>query len=218
MRKRMILALLPATGLLAAVLPLSAASAATVHVLTYGAAGATGKTVTIGSVIRAPLKFGTEATFFSPGTTTGVTCDKATVKNTVTANPLKPGVARESLTAQSFSECTTNIPGTTSVQAVKALNLPYTVTISDAAGFPVTVFNPTTRITLNSVIGTISCTYKAPSLKGNASNTGSVQKFVNQLFTLSSGSSACPTQGSFSATFGPYRDISVANSPRVFVN
>lgn len=203
-----------------AVLPMTAASAATPHVLTTGKVG--GPAVAVGAILKAPLKIGTKATFFSPGTTTGVTCTKAGVTNKVTKNPLKPGIAVESLTAQTFGSCTTNIPGTTSVQSVKVLNLPYTTTVSDAAGFPITVTKPggvvKTSIAINSVLGLLTCTYKATKLSGKASNIGSTNAFTNQLFTLASGSSACPKQGSFSATFGPLKDTSVAGSPNVFVN
>jgi hypothetical protein len=208
-----------ATAMLA-VLPMAAASAATPHVLTIAKVG--GLAVQTGQVIQAPLKAGTKATFFSPGTTTGVSCPKALVTNKVVTNPLKPGTAVESLTAQTFSGCTTNIPGTTSVKSVKVLNLPYKTTISDATGFPVTVTKPggvlKTSIAINSVLGLLTCTYRATKLSGKASNAGNVNIFKNQVFTLSSGSSACPAKGSFSATFGPLKDISLTGQPLVFVN
>jgi hypothetical protein len=216
MRVRSVLAAAAAAASMLAVVPLTAASAATVHVLTIVKVG--GPNVKVGATVAAGLKTGTKATFFSPGTTTGVTCASAATSNTVTANPVKPGIAGESLTTQKFGKCTTNIPGATSVMSVKALNLPYKVTISDATGFPVKVSNLSTKITLGTVIGTVTCTYKAATLKGKASNTGSTEKFTNQPFTLSSGSSACPSSGNFSATFGPEKDISVTGSPAVFVN
>jgi hypothetical protein len=108
------------------------------------------------------------------------------------------------------------------VQSVKVLNLPYTTTVSDATGFPITVTKPgevlKTSIAINSVLGLLTCTYKATKLSGKASNTGSLNIFTKQLFTLASGPSACPAQGSFSATFGPLKDTSVTGSPNVFVN
>jgi hypothetical protein len=208
-----------ATAMLA-VLPMASASAATPHVLTIVKVG--GAAVKVGAIIKAPLKTGTKATFFSPGTTTGVSCSAALVTNKVVTNPLKPGTATESLTAQTFSKCTTNITGATSVQSVKVLNLPYTSKISDATGFPVTVTKPggvlKTSITINSVIGLLTCTYKATKLSGKATNVGNADIFKNQTFTLSSGSSVCPAKGAFSATFGPKRDFSVTGTPLVFVN
>jgi hypothetical protein len=213
--KRLFLTMATATAMLA-VLPMAAASAATPHVLTTGKTG--GPAVAVGAILKAPLKTGTKASFFSPGTTTGVTCAKASVTDKVTKNPLKPGTATESLTAQTFGSCTTNIPGATSVQSVKVLNLPYATTISDATGFPIAVSKASTKLALNTVLGLVTCTYSLATVKGNASNTGSVNAFKNQVFKLSSGPAACPAQGSFSATFGPLKDTSVTGSPSVFVN
>jgi hypothetical protein len=215
MPKRFLLAIASAMALLTA-LPVAAASAATVDVLTISKAG--GTNVAVGATLKANLKTGTKATFFSPGTTTGVSCGKATVTDKVTANPAKPGTAAESLSAQTFSSCTTNIAGATAVKSVAVLKLPYPTTISDASGFPITVKNLSTKIRLNTVIGTVTCTYGAAKIVGSASNTGQVNAFKNQLFKLSSGPSACPAKGSFSATFGPLADTSVSGSPHVFVN
>ena len=203
-----------------AILPMTGASAATPHVLTIAKVG--GVAVKAGQVIQAPLKAGTKATFFSPGTTQGVSCPKALVTNKVVTNPLKPGTAVESLTAQTFTGCTSNIPGTTTVQSVTVQNLPYKSTVSDATGFPVTVTKPggvlKTTIKINSVLGLLTCTYKAVKLSGKATNVGNADIFKNQRFTLLSGSQACPTVGNFSATFGPKKDISVTGQPLVFVN
>jgi hypothetical protein len=215
MHRRLLLAAAAAAAVLAA-LPLAAASAATTDVLTTTKVG--GPNVKVGDTLKASLKTGTKTTFFSPGTTTGVSCSKSTVTDKVTANPARPGTAAESLTAQTFATCTTNIAGATSVKSVKVLKLPYKVTISDSSGFPVTVSKLSTQLTLNTVIGVVTCTYGAVAIHGNASNTGSTQKFISQLFKLVSGSTACPSKGGFSATFGPYKDTSVTGSPAVFVN
>lgn len=203
-----------ATAMLAA-LPATAA-AATHDVLTIKKVG--GPNVAVGAILKASLKSGTKATFYSPGTTTGVSCSKSSLTSKVTKNPAAPGTATESLTAQSFSSCKTNIPGTTSVKSVKVLNLPYKTTVSDASGNPVTVSKPSTRLSLNTVIGVVTCTYSAATIHGKASNTGNLITFKNQVFTLTSGSSACPASGAFSAKFGPVKDTSVSGSPAVFVN
>jgi hypothetical protein len=55
-------------------------------------------------------------------------------------------------------------------------------------------------------------------VSGKASNKDQTVKFTNQKFTLSSGSSLCPSSGDFSATFGPETDTSVSGSPHVYVN
>jgi hypothetical protein len=215
MRKGVLLVMTAATAMLA-VLPIATASAATVDVLTTGKVG--GPNVAVGAILKAPLKAGTKATFFNPGTTTGVTCATSSVTDKVTKNPAKPGTETESLTAQTFGSCTSNIGGVNSVKSVTVLNLPYATTISDATGFPITVSKLSTKITLNTILGTISCTYGAAAIHGKASNTGNVNAFKNQTFTLTSGPSTCPAKGNFSATFGPLKDTSVSGSPAVFVN
>ena len=202
-----------ATALLAAI-P-ATASAATHDVLTIKKVG--GPNVAIGAILKASLKTGTKATFYSPGTTSGVICSKSSLTSKVTKNPAAPGTATESLTAQTFSGCTSNISGAT-VKSVKVLNLPYTTTVSDAAGNPVTVSKPSTKITLSTGLGVLTCTYKAAAIQGKASNKGNLITFKNQLFTKSSGSSLCPASGDFSAKFGPVKDTSVSGSPAVFVN
>jgi hypothetical protein len=213
--RRIILAAMGAAAAIVVMTPM-AASAATVDVLTISKAG--GTNVKVGAVLKASLKSGTDATFFSPGTTTGITCAKSGFTQKVTTNPAKPGTADVSVTAQTFSSCTSNVTGVTSVTSVTAEALPYKTTISDAKGDPVTVAAPSATIDLNTEVGAISCTYKATSIKGAASNTGQKVTFTNQTLTFSSGSSLCPTSGDFSATYGPVKDTSVKGDPHVFVN
>lgn len=212
MSKRLLLAITAATAMLAA-LPVMAASAATSDVLTTGKVG--GPNVAVGAIVKAPLKTGTKATFVNGSTT--ISCSKASVTDKVTKNPAAKGTAVESLTAQTFSGCTVNVTGVT-VKSVKVLKLPYTTTISDASGDPITVSKLSTQITLNAAGSSFNCTYVAAKIKGNASNVGNVNSFKNQKFTLSSGPALCLSSGSFSATFGPLKDTSVSGSPAVFVN
>jgi hypothetical protein len=75
-----------------------------------------------------------------------------------------------------------------------------------------------TKLAINTVLGLVTCTYSKAKLAGKATNTGNADIFKNQVFTLSSGPTACPAKGSFSATFGPKKDISLTGSPLVFVN
>ena len=219
MRKGVLLVMTAATAMLA-VLPMAAASAAT-PVLTTGKVG--GAPVKVGDIIKASLVTGSKATFFNPGTTTGISCAKATVTDKVTKNPAKPGTATESLTAQTFSSCTSNIAGVTAVNSVTVLSLPYRATVSDAAGFPLTVTKPggslKTKIAVTTLLGPATCTYTRAKLSGSASNTGQKDVFKNQVFTRSSGpTNLCPAKGSFSASFGPKKDTSMTGSPAVFVN
>ena len=60
--------------------------------------------------------------------------------------------------------------------------------------------------------------YGAVAVRGTASNVGQVNKFAGQPFTLTSGSGACPKKASFTATFGPFTNVSVPSHPHVFVN
>ena len=69
---------------------------------------------------------------FSLGTEK-LTCKSGTFSAKVTSNPLKPGKAAESLTGQSFSKCTVNVANVT-FKSLKAKNLPFNVTVSDAQG------------------------------------------------------------------------------------
>lgn len=214
MRTRVLVGTAVVTALLTAA-PLSAAAAATTHVLTAGSVG--GSNVKVGATLKAGLKAKTQATFYIPESTTGVACSKSAVTSTVTKNPAKPGTADESVTALTFSKCTTNIPGATSVKSVKATGLPYKATVSDATGDPVTVTNASVTATVETSEGPISCTYTDASVAGNASNKGSTVTFSNQAFTATSSSCPIPTVD-FSATYGPVQDTSVAKSPHVFVN
>lgn len=181
-------------------------------VLTKGSAG--GTAVAVGDTLAAPLA--ANATFFSSATgTTGVTCTTSQFTAKVTANPTGPGSATESLTGQTFSNCTANVTGVTGVQSVTVTNLPLTTTVSDASGFPVTVGGTvSTTVVLNTLLGTTTCVYSGGPLSGNASNTGSTIKFAGQHFTKTTGSSLCFADAYFSATYGPVTD---GGSP-VFVN
>jgi hypothetical protein len=217
MRKRILTATAAIVALLA-FLPMVTASAATQHaVLTISKVG--GPNVRANAVLQASVKSGTKVTFFTPGTKNGVSCKSASFTDKVTSNPLVPGLARELLNKQTFSKCSiSGVPGATGVKSIAVLGLPYKTTVSSSDGHQIVLSKASTKLTLNTVIGTVNCTYSAPSVKGTWSNTGQVNKFANQTFTLSSGPAACPKKGNFSATFGPVRDVSVTNHPAVFVN
>jgi hypothetical protein len=210
--------LLPAAAaaITLAVLPMMAASAATHSVLTISKVG--GPNVKVGAILKASLA-GTNKAVFSTGTGKNVTCKKVTFTDKVTKNPAKPGTAMEKLTNQTFARCTeAGISGATGVKSVKLNKLPYTTTIKDSKGDPVTVFGTNTTITLNTSLGPLSCTYKAKTTTGHASNATQTISFSGQKFSLLSGPGECPKSGTFSAKFGPVRDTSVKGSPHVFVN
>src|SRR5262245_25476255 len=194
--------------------PAEAAPAVVHHVLTIRKVG--GPNVKKGAILKASLSTGAKAVFASSAG--NVTCKVSSFTVKVTNNPPKPGTATESLTRQTFGKCSTTISGATSVKSAKLTKLPYKTTISDKAGFPVTVTGPRTTITLNTILGTLSCSYKAASAKGHANNSKQTITFTKQPFSKSSGPAACPSKGSFSVSYGPVRDTSVTGSPHVFVN
>jgi hypothetical protein len=219
-----IVAAIAASAAVVALPATSAFATGRVRVLTIKKVG--GPAVRAGAVLKAGLVENTKAVFrLGSSGTVKLTCTKASLRATVRANPAKPGTAIESLTAIGVRECTlSGITGAT-FKSAKALNLPYKVTVSDAMGFPVTVSQTSTTMPIEFTVkvaagtSTFTCNYKAASVKGTASNTGSKVAFSKQKFTKAAGSNrACLGPAFFSASFGPVRDTSVTNSPRVFVN
>jgi hypothetical protein len=210
---------------LAATLPAAAASAASVHVLTTGKAG--GLAVKPGAVLKASLAPRTSVVFKnSLGT---LTCTRSTITAKVVTNPVKtgrPAIARASITAYTYAGCKISIngiPGVT-VKDLTAANLPYNVTVSDARGNPVRVSERSKAkplllsATVTFMGSSITCSVKAASITGTASNKGNRITIVTRNFTKASGPSFCPSSGTISATYGPLRDTSVKGSPAVFVN
>ena len=207
------LALIAVAAPLLAFVPATANAAPHPRVLTYYRVG--GPAVRVGSLLTAGLRG--RASFLIPGTRVGISCRRARVTDRVIRNPAAPGTAVERLISQTFGRCSSSIPGTTGVRSVRVLHLPYRTTIR-SRGKLVTIFNASTRLTLNTVVGTLTCSYRAFRLHGTAVNAGSRIVFIAQRFRLSSGSRACPAAGSLSATFGPVTNVSVRGRPHVFVN
>ncbi|WP_327673842.1 Tat pathway signal sequence domain protein [Kitasatospora sp. NBC_00458] len=215
-------AALAAAAVLAAgtVTPAQAAGPA---VLTHTAPG--GPNVAVGDVLTANLVAGGFATFYSSATgTSGIKCATSSFSATVTGNPAAPGVATEQLNSHIFGSCTANVVGVTSVQSITVNNLPYTNSVSDAAGNPVSL-SPTaagplqTTVVLKTILGTITCVYRAPgSIAGTTSNVGQTIGFASQAFPKVSGPSTCFPTGYFSATYGPVTDSSVPGNPHIYIN
>ena len=218
-RKLFYVGTLAAAALVVAV-PATAATAAPVHVLTTGKVG--GPAVATGAVLKASLKIRTSAVF---KTTLGtVTCTTSTFTAKVVSNPVKPGTAKESITAQTFGNCKINVGGV-AIKSITVGNLPYNATVSDARGHPVKISGRSaTKPLLVSVKvefagTTFTCGVKAASISGTSSNTGNVVVFTNQKFTKASGPSVCnAASGTLSVKYGPVRDSSVRGNPAVFVN
>jgi hypothetical protein len=204
---------------LIAALPATAAEAAPVHVLTTGRVG--GPAVAVNAVLKANLVRRTSVVF---ATNLGrLTCTRSAFTAKVVTNPARPGTARESITAQTFSGCTISIRGVT-IKSLTVGNLPYNATISDARGNPVRISGRSRAkplmisVTVKFGTSTFSCSVKAASIAGTASNRGNVVAFVKQKFVKASGGSFCPSTGTFSAAWGPVLDTSVRGNPAVFVN
>ncbi|MCX4911314.1 Tat pathway signal sequence domain protein [Streptomyces sp. NBC_00878] len=221
MRTRTSLALAAAVTALAlsAAGPASAADGA---VLTTGGAG--GTAAAAGDILSASLATGTSATLYSSSTgTSGLSCTSSKFVATVIDNPTAPGTATESVTEHTFdsSSCTSNVLGVLGVTSITVDNLPYTtavtsegaVTITPAAGSTIQ-----TTVVLRTLLGSINCVYRAPSLSGTAGNADQSISFANQQFTKFSGSSLCFSNGYFTAKYAPVSDTTQAGSPAVFVN
>jgi hypothetical protein len=215
-RKYLYLATVAASAAVVA-LPASSAYAAN-NVLTIGSTG--GTAVKTGAVLSSGLAKGTSAVFSLSAET--LTCTASKISATVKTNPAKPGSATGSLTAQSFSKCTVNVSGVT-FKSIQVKNLPYPVSVSDATGFPVKVSGQSKTksilitVTVTFMGSSISCTYKAGSISGHASNTGNSISFSKQKLTAVS-PAPCAASATFSAKYGPVVDSSVTGSPKVFVN
>ena len=189
-----------------------------VNVLTTGSLG--GANVAVGDVISSSLKSGTTANFFTTATgTTGVKCSVSQFTGSVLTNPGAGGVATESLTAQTFSSCTSNIFGVTAVNSITIQNLPYSASLDGTSKVLTVTGTIRAAVSLQSVLGAVNCTYQrsSGSFTGNADNADNSLNFGNVQFTKLSGSGLCPSNSFFTATYAPARDTTVAGSPLVFV-
>jgi hypothetical protein len=200
----------------------SAAFADTGGVLTVGGVG--GTNVAVGDTVTASLATGTNATFYSTTTgTTGVTCTASSFSSTVTANPPAPGVATETIDAQSFTGCSSNVFGTTGVRSVTLNNLPYQVSVDGTTGAvsvsPGSAGPIQSTVVITTLLGTITCVYQpvAGALTGAADNATNSISFANQQFNKVTGSSLCLATAYWTATYAPVTDTTQAGGA-VFVN
>ncbi|MFE1802072.1 MULTISPECIES: Tat pathway signal sequence domain protein [unclassified Streptomyces] len=221
MRTRTSLALAAAVTALA----LSAAgpaSAADGSVLTTGGAG--GTAVATGDVLSASLATGTNATLYSSATgTSGISCSSSAFVATVVDNPAAPGTATESVTSHTFdsASCSSNVIGVLGVTSIKVDNLPYTTAVTSGGSLTITPAAGSsiqTTAVLRTLLGSITCVYRAPSLSGTANNADNSISFTNQQFTKFSGSSLCFSNGFFTAKYAPVTDTTQSGSPTVYVN
>ncbi|MFD8478665.1 Tat pathway signal sequence domain protein [Kitasatospora sp. NPDC059673] len=212
MRNRLVAgtaALVAATALVA--LQAGTANATVAGPLLYTSSGA----VNVNDPLSADLVAGTVATMFNPGTTTGVTCTASHIGGTVGSNPIvgptTPGTASGLVNVLTFSGCTSNVPGVISVTSLTMNNLPYTLAISDTAGYPVSLTPSAGNViqataVLKTLAGTATCVLKANVLNGNATNVPPQINLVKQLLTKSSGPGICFPSIEFTASYGPVTD------------
>jgi hypothetical protein len=231
MRKYRYLAAAAGAALVLSV-PAGVAVAANVHssakpVLTIGKVG--GTAVRKGAKLSASLEKGTKVVL-SIGTATA-TCTSASFAATVVKNPSAKGKATLSITSETVKDCPPiKVLGISATLSLKAINLPYAGTVSDAKGDPIVIaesskskptgFDATVDV---SGVGTLTCIFTATSATGHASNKHTNVAFSDEKFTLdkkaSSGDcSLAGSKASFSATFGPVLDKSVKHDPKVFVS
>jgi hypothetical protein len=221
MRKHLYFTAAVMAGLLSLAIALPA-SADTTDVLTYGSLG--GSNVAVGDTVSAALASGTDADFYSSSTgTSGVSCTDSTFTSTVTGNPAASGVATESVTAQTFGGCSSNVVGVTGVDSVTVSNLPFTASVDDSTDL-ITVTGTSSApiestVDLDTLFGTISCVYEADgdTLTGTVSNTDNSIDFSAQQFDLISGSALCFSNGYFTASYAPIEDTTQGDA-LVYVN
>ena len=221
MRKFSIAAVAASAAVLTA-LAGTAQAASTTHVLTVGKAH--GTAVKTGASLRTGLIKGTQIVFALKAES--LTCKVSNLVAVDGTNPKAKGTAVEVLKSQSFAKCTIHdkaIPGL-KVKGLKALNLPYVVSVSDKKGDPVKVTGhlPSKPLvfSVTAALGTITvtCEYQAKVLNGHASNKANEISIVNQKFKRIGGNTLCPASAGATAFFGPVRDFSVKGHPKVFVN
>lgn len=221
MRKYCYAAVAAASIALSAIM-IAPASADTAAVLTYGSLG--GTSVAAGDTLAASLASGTSAEFYTSTTgTSGLTCTDSSFDATVVTNPAASGVATESLTGQTFGDCTASVFGVTSVQSLTVNNLPWSAAVNDSTDTLTITGTATapieTTVVLNTLLGQATCVYEAndDTVTGTVDNTTNSISFSDQQFNLESGSFLCAGNGYFTATYSPVEDTTAGNVP-VYVN
>ena len=214
MRKYTYLAAGAAAAALLAAVSTGSALAAGGDELTAG-----GNNVNVGDTVSASLSSTSAVLSTSIGK---ITCTASTFSATDTTNPAE-GVAEatETLHVLSFSGCTSTISGTTGVRSVGLTSgtTPLATVVDEPSDNPIDLdLTPSVTVVLNTILGPISCIYAGPVV-GVVSNAAGTITFTSQSVSRQTGSSvACPSTGSYSATYGNVDDTSMTGSPAVIVN
>ena len=214
MRKHTYLAAGIAAAALLAAVSTGSALAAGGDELTAG-----GNNVTVGDTVTASLSSASAVLSTSIGK---ITCTASTFSATATTNPAE-GVAEatETLHVLSFSGCTSTISGTTGVRSVGLTSgtTPLATVVDEPSDNPIDLdLSPSVTVVLGTILGPISCIYAGPVV-GVVSNSAGTITFTGQAVTRQAGSSAaCPSSGTFTATYGHVVDAGMTGSPAVIVN
>jgi hypothetical protein len=152
----------------------------------------------------------------------GPNCTSASAQAAVQFNPAVPGTAALQLTSLTFNTCTIDMgPAIGTLPATVVVNnLPYSMSIGDGSGDPVTLGVVSLTISVNG--GSSSCTYASPAaLTGTYGNgTASIAFSGSLALTGGTGSLAdnCPPAPLDAPNFTSVADASQSGSPAVFVN
>jgi hypothetical protein len=179
------------------------------NVITVGSAG--GPAAQVGDVATASLAAGTTADFNNAAdSSTGAHCSTSQLTARITSNPAAPGTATESLTGQTFSNCTANVSGVRSVRSVVVENLAFVTSVSSDGTVVVAPSSSSapiqTTVQLSTLLGTITCRYRstdAGGIRGVTSNADNSITLTDQSFTKFSGPSLCFNTAFLTAKYGP---------------
>ncbi|HSR23435.1 MAG TPA: hypothetical protein VLW53_07780 [Candidatus Eisenbacteria bacterium] len=211
-----------------AILPLSAFAAAAVLTVssTSGPAVANGDTLT-GTLSG-------NATFTNKANSSQfVTCTSSTIAAIGGDNPVPQGIAKETVTGQTFGSCTiTGVPGATGVNSVNTnatTGCPWNASIDDHTSPATVTISPSTvggcptsiqaTVNVQTIFGPINCVYQPhggtiPATAKLASSEGI--RFTNAQWDKVSGPGTCFTNALFSALY-PFVDATQGNGA-VFAN
>jgi hypothetical protein len=204
--------LLPAAAAMAVLTALatSPASAQSVDVLTAG-----GNNVTAGN--PGDTIVGTSTSAVLSTSAGSITCNSASFTADVQTNPEAPGSATEQVTVLSASSCKSSIAGTTSVKSVGLTSGDEPTATVDDSG-PTLTITPSVTVVLGTVLGQVTCIYSG-TLVASVDNTDNAIDFDGATVTKQTGSSSvCPSSGTYTSTYSPVEDTSVAGDPAVVVN
>jgi hypothetical protein len=210
-----------------AMLPLSAFAAAAV--LTVGSTS--GPPVARGDALSGSLS-GNAKFVNAANSNQFVTCTTSTITATGGDNPVPQGIAKETVSGQTFGNCTLTGVAGASVKGISTnatSSCPWNASIDDHTNPATVTVSPSTvsgcptsiqaTVSLNTVIGPISCVYQPhggtiPATAKLASSEGI--KFANAQWDKVSGPGTCFTNALFSALY-PFVDTSQGNGA-VFAN